>query len=156
VLKLVLNNMASSFLFLLGALMSFPGPIIIIFIKRSQWWKEDDGGNEAACVDISFDLVRAFSDPTRLWTIWVLVHFLLPLSPGICRLSLFPLPLLWHFWFIRFWDVYFHALGSLVVFSFLQLLSFSSVLSKPLSETLTSVGTAGCPTGQQLWPLSID
>jgi hypothetical protein len=47
-------------------------------------------------------------------------------------------------------DFYFRALGSLVVLSFPQLLSFSSVLSKPLSETLTSVGTAGCPTGQQL------
>jgi hypothetical protein len=47
-------------------------------------------------------------------------------------------------------DFYFRALGSLVVVSFPQLLSFSSVLSKPLSETLTSAGTAGCPTGQQL------
>jgi hypothetical protein len=47
-------------------------------------------------------------------------------------------------------DFYFRALGSLVVLGFPQLLSFSSVLSKPLSETLTSAGTAGCPTGQQL------
>jgi hypothetical protein len=47
-------------------------------------------------------------------------------------------------------DFYFRALGSLVVLSFPQLLSFSSVLSKPMSETLTSAGTAGCPTGQQL------
>jgi hypothetical protein len=51
---------------------------------------------------------------------------------------------------IFLWDFYFRALGSLVVLSFLQLLSFSSVLSKPLSETLTSAGTAGCPMGQQL------
>jgi hypothetical protein len=49
-----------------------------------------------------------------------------------------------------FRDFYFCALGSLVVLSFPQLLSFSSFLSKPLSETLTSAGTAGCPTGQQL------
>jgi hypothetical protein len=49
-----------------------------------------------------------------------------------------------------FRDFYCRALGSLVVFSFSQLLSFSSVLYKPLSETLTSAGTAGCPTGQQL------
>jgi hypothetical protein len=34
-------------------------------------------------------------------------------------------------------DFYFCALGSLVVLSFPQLLSFSSVLPKPLSETLT-------------------
>jgi hypothetical protein len=34
-------------------------------------------------------------------------------------------------------DFYFRALGSLVVLSFPQLLSFSSVLPKPLSETLT-------------------
>jgi hypothetical protein len=47
-------------------------------------------------------------------------------------------------------DFYFRALGSLVVLSFPQLLSFSSVLSKPLSETVTSAETAGCPTGQQL------
>jgi hypothetical protein len=51
---------------------------------------------------------------------------------------------------IQFRDFYFRALGSLVVLSFSQLLSFSSVLSKPLSETLTSAGTAGCPMGQQL------
>jgi hypothetical protein len=54
------------------------------------------------------------------------------------------------------WDFYFCALGSLVVLSFSQLVSFSSVFPKPLSETLTSVGTAGCSTGQQLWPLSAD
>jgi hypothetical protein len=48
------------------------------------------------------------------------------------------------------WDFYFRALGSLVVLSFLQLLSFSSVLFKPLSETVTSAGTAGCPTVQHL------
>jgi hypothetical protein len=47
-------------------------------------------------------------------------------------------------------DFYFRALGSLVVLSFPQLLSFSSVLSKPLSKTLTSARTAGCPMGQQL------
>jgi hypothetical protein len=35
------------------------------------------------------------------------------------------------------WDFYFRALGSLVVLSFFQLLSFSSVFPKPLSETLT-------------------
>jgi hypothetical protein len=51
---------------------------------------------------------------------------------------------------IYFRDFYFRALGSLVVLSFPQLLSFSSVLSKPLSETLTSAGTAGCPTVPQL------
>jgi hypothetical protein len=45
-------------------------------------------------------------------------------------------------------DFYFCALGSLVVLSFPQLLSFSSVLSKPLSKTLTSAGTACCPMGQ--------
>jgi hypothetical protein len=47
-------------------------------------------------------------------------------------------------------DFYFRALGSLVVLSFLQLLSFSSVLSKPLSETVTSAGMAGCPMVQHL------
>jgi hypothetical protein len=46
------------------------------------------------------------------------------------------------------WDFYFRALGSLVVLSFSQLLSFYSVLSKPLSETLSSAGTAVCLTGQ--------
>jgi predicted membrane channel-forming protein YqfA (hemolysin III family) len=55
-----------------------------------------------------------------------------------------------------FRDFYFRALGSLVVLSFSQLVSFSSVLSKPLSKTLTSAGMAGCPMGQQLWPLSAD
>jgi hypothetical protein len=34
-------------------------------------------------------------------------------------------------------DFYFRALGSLVVLNFSQLLSFSSVFPKPLSETLT-------------------
>jgi hypothetical protein len=34
-------------------------------------------------------------------------------------------------------DFYFCALRSLVVLSFPQLLSFSSILPKPLSETLT-------------------
>jgi hypothetical protein len=47
-------------------------------------------------------------------------------------------------------DFYFRALGSLVVLSFPQPLSFSSVLSKPLSETITSAGTAGCPTVEHL------
>jgi hypothetical protein len=51
---------------------------------------------------------------------------------------------------IYVWGFYFRALGSLVVLSFPQLLSFSSVLSNPLSETLTSARTAGCPMGQQL------
>jgi hypothetical protein len=51
---------------------------------------------------------------------------------------------------LKFRDFYFRALGSLVVLSFLQLFSFFSVLSKPLSETLTSVGTVGCRMGQQL------
>jgi hypothetical protein len=51
---------------------------------------------------------------------------------------------------LRKWDFYFRALGSLVVLSFPQLLSFSSVLSKPLSETVTSAGTAGCPTVEHL------
>jgi hypothetical protein len=37
----------------------------------------------------------------------------------------------------EFRDFYFHALGSLVVLSFPQPLNFSSVLPKPLSETLT-------------------
>jgi hypothetical protein len=57
---------------------------------------------------------------------------------------------------LKKWDLYFCALGSLVVLRFPQLLSFSSVLSKPMSETLTSAGTAGCPMGQQLWSLSAD
>jgi hypothetical protein len=47
-------------------------------------------------------------------------------------------------------DFYFRALRSLVVLSFPQLLSFSSVLSKPLAETVTSAGTAGCPTVEHL------
>jgi hypothetical protein len=51
---------------------------------------------------------------------------------------------------IYVWDFYFCALGSLVVLSFPQLLSFSSVLSNPLSETVTSAGTAGCPMVQHL------
>jgi hypothetical protein len=38
---------------------------------------------------------------------------------------------------LLFWDFYFRALGSLVVLSFPQPLSFSLVLPKPLSETLT-------------------
>jgi hypothetical protein len=45
-----------------------------------------------------------------------------------------------------FWDFYFRALGSLVVLSFPQLLSFSSVFPKTLSETITDAVTAGCPT----------
>jgi hypothetical protein len=44
-----------------------------------------------------------------------------------------------------YWHFYFRALGSLVVLSFPQHLSFSSVLSKPLVETVTSAGKAGCP-----------
>jgi hypothetical protein len=48
------------------------------------------------------------------------------------------------------WDFYFRALGSLVVLSFPQLLSFSSVLSKPLAETVTSAETASCPTVEHL------
>jgi hypothetical protein len=51
---------------------------------------------------------------------------------------------------VKFWDFYFLALESLVVLSFPQPLSFSLVLPKPLSETLTSAGTAGRPMGQQL------
>jgi hypothetical protein len=47
-------------------------------------------------------------------------------------------------------DFYFCALGSLVVLSFPQLLSFSSVLSKTLAETVTSARTAGCPTVEHL------
>jgi hypothetical protein len=43
-------------------------------------------------------------------------------------------------------DFYFHALGSLVMLSFPQLLIFSSVFPKTLSETITGVVTAGCPT----------
>jgi hypothetical protein len=43
-------------------------------------------------------------------------------------------------------DFYFRALGSLVVLSFPQLLSFSSVFPKTLSETITDAVTAGCPT----------
>ena len=43
-------------------------------------------------------------------------------------------------------DFYFRALGSLVVLSFPQLLSFSSVLPKRLSETITHDVTPGCPT----------
>jgi hypothetical protein len=60
------------------------------------------------------------------------------------------IPLSMCYFELVFWDFYFRALGSLVVLSFPQLLSFSSVLSKPLSETLTSAGTADCPIGQQL------
>jgi hypothetical protein len=43
---------------------------------------------------------------------------------------------------VRFylWDFYFRALRSLVVLSFPQLLSFSSVFPKPLSETLKELG----------------
>jgi hypothetical protein len=48
------------------------------------------------------------------------------------------------------WDFYFRAPGSLVVLSFPQLVSFSSVFPKPLSETVTSAGTAGCPTVEHL------
>jgi hypothetical protein len=51
---------------------------------------------------------------------------------------------------IFLWDFYFRAPGSLVVLSFPQPLNFSSVLSKPLSETVTSAGTAGCPTVEHL------
>jgi hypothetical protein len=40
--------------------------------------------------------------------------------------------------------------GSLIVLSFPQLVSFSSVFPKPLSETVTSAGTAGCPTVEHL------
>jgi hypothetical protein len=47
-------------------------------------------------------------------------------------------------------DFYFRALGSLVVLRFPQLLSFSSVLSKPLSETVTSAETVSCPTVEHL------
>ena len=43
-------------------------------------------------------------------------------------------------------DLYFRALGSLVVLSFPQLLSFSSVFPKTLSETITGAVTAGCST----------
>jgi hypothetical protein len=50
----------------------------------------------------------------------------------------------------RYREIYFRALRSLVVLSFPQLLSFSLVLSKPLSETVTSAGTAGCPTVEHL------
>jgi hypothetical protein len=49
-----------------------------------------------------------------------------------------------------YWDFYFRALRSLVVLSFPQLLSFSSVLSKSLAETVTSAETAGCPTVEHL------
>jgi hypothetical protein len=51
---------------------------------------------------------------------------------------------------IENWDFYFRAPGSLVVLSFPQLVSFSSVFPKPLSETVTSAGTAGCPTVEHL------
>jgi hypothetical protein len=47
-------------------------------------------------------------------------------------------------------DFYFRAPGSLVVLSFPQPLNFSSVLSKPLSETVTSARTAGCPMVEHL------
>jgi hypothetical protein len=53
-------------------------------------------------------------------------------------------------WCLYFRDFYFRALGSLVVLSFPQLLSFSSVLSKPLAKTVTGAGTAGCPTVEHL------
>jgi hypothetical protein len=42
-----------------------------------------------------------------------------------------------HFAMFFYRDFYFRALGSSVVLSFPQPLSFSSVLPKPLSETLT-------------------
>jgi hypothetical protein len=51
---------------------------------------------------------------------------------------------------IKFRDFYFRAPGSLVVLSFPQLVSFSSVFPKPLSETVTSAGTAGCPMVEHL------
>jgi hypothetical protein len=51
---------------------------------------------------------------------------------------------------IDFRDFYFRAIGSLVVLSFPQLLSFSSVLSKPLAETVTSAETADCPTVEHI------
>jgi hypothetical protein len=41
---------------------------------------------------------------------------------------------------IILWDFYFCALRSLVVLSFPQLVSFSSVFPKPLSETLKEHG----------------
>jgi hypothetical protein len=41
---------------------------------------------------------------------------------------------------IKVRDFYFHALRSLVVLSFPQLLSFSLVFPKPLSETLKELG----------------
>jgi hypothetical protein len=47
---------------------------------------------------------------------------------------------------IKLRDFYFRAPGSLVVLSFPQPLNFSIVLSKPLSKTVTSAGTAGCLT----------
>jgi hypothetical protein len=47
-------------------------------------------------------------------------------------------------------DFYFRAPGSLVVLSFPQLVSFSSVFPKPLSKTVTSAGTAGCPMVEHL------
>jgi hypothetical protein len=49
-----------------------------------------------------------------------------------------------------FRDFYFRAPGSLVVLSFPQLVSFSSVFPKPLSKTVTSAGTAGCPMVEHL------
>jgi hypothetical protein len=50
-------------------------------------------------------------------------------------------------------DFYFRALGSLVVLSFHQLLSFSSVLSKPLSETVTQVLER--PVARRRTPLTV-
>jgi hypothetical protein len=44
-----------------------------------------------------------------------------------------------------FWDFYFRALRSLVVLSFPQLVSFSSVFPKPLSETLRRSSDGGIP-----------
>jgi hypothetical protein len=43
-------------------------------------------------------------------------------------------------------DFYFRVLGFIFVLSFSYLLSFSSVFPKTLSETITGVVTAGCPT----------
>jgi hypothetical protein len=79
--------------------------------------------------------------------------------PGstLCRIGLPLSP--WGLWWVvvlEYRDFYFHALGSLVILSFPQLLSFFSVLFKPLSETVTSAETAGCPMGQHLWPLTAD
>jgi hypothetical protein len=64
--------------------------------------------------------------------LWIPVLFPLLLSPVYFTRTVYFTRIL-----LSLWDFYFRALGSLVVLSFPQPLSFSSVFPKPLSETLT-------------------